>query len=162
MTLDLSAGDPAPDFSLTDLQGRLMQLAGLRGAPVLLNFFKSDCSWCQVELPKLAEVYRRYPDLGVHIVGVAVGEAREQIEQFAREKELDFPIVVDGSGETGNAYALERVPTLVLIDASGIVARVYRGSAEQLAAITEQAMLAVARGEEPPEYSLIGNGCAPQ
>ncbi len=144
----LLLGEPAPNFALADSQGQTIELARLRGAPVLLNFFKSDCSWCQVEIPKLAEVYRRHADLDLRVVGVAVGEATAQAEQFAREKELDFPIVVD-AGETGAAYGLERVPTLVLVDAAGIVTQVYEGSSEQLASIVEQTMLAAVRGDKP-------------
>lgn len=156
----LTIGEPAPDFSLADLQGRLVQLARLRGAPVLLNFFKSDCSWCQVEMAKLAAVYRSNADLDLHVVGVAVGEEAAQAEQFARDKEMDFPVVAD-AGETGAAYGLERVPTLVLVDAAGIVAQVYEGSSEQLASIVEQTMLAAVHGHELPDFSLVGNGCAP-
>jgi peroxiredoxin len=156
----LLVGEQAPDFTLADSQGQTVELARLRGAPVLLNFFKSDCSWCQVEMPKLAEVYRRLTDLDLHVVGVAVGEEAAQAEQFAREKKLDFPVVAD-AGETGAAYGLERVPTLVLIDAAGIVAQIYEGSSEQLAGIVEQTMLAAVHGHELPDFSLVGNGCAP-
>lgn len=156
----LLVGEPAPDFALADSQGQTIELARLRGAPVLLNFFKSDCSWCQVEMPKLADVYRRLADLDLHIVGVAVGEEAAQAEQFALDKELDFSIVAD-AGETGAAYGLERVPTLVLVDAAGIVAQVYEGSSEQLASIVEQTILAAVHGHELPDFSLVGNGCAP-
>lgn len=158
----LTAGSAAPVFALSDLNGELVRLEALRGKPVLLNFYKSTCPWCQVEMPRLAEVYRHQSELAVHVLGVSVGkDDQDAASRFAREKKLEFPIVVDDSREVRQQFDVQRVPTLVLIDAQGTVQRVYEGSSEQLRGIVEQTLLASAGGEEPPEYHLVGNGCGP-
>jgi hypothetical protein len=59
------------------------------------------------------------------------------------------------------AYSIERVPTFIVVDADGSVTRIYEGSSEQLAGIVGTDVMAAARGDEMPEYSLVGNGCAP-
>jgi peroxiredoxin len=152
-------GQEAPDFALTDLQGRPVQLSSLRGTPVLLNFFKSTCAWCQAEMPRLADIYRRMSDVDVRVLGVVVGkDDASSVERFARDKNLDFPLAVDDQHQVRADYGLQRVPTLVLVDAEGKVARVYEGSSEQLSGIVEQTILAAARGDEPPDYYLVGNG----
>jgi peroxiredoxin len=152
-------GQQAPDFTLTDLQGRPLQLSTLRGTPVLLNFFKSTCAWCQAEMPRLADIYRRMSDVDVHVVGVVVGkDDAASAERFATDKNLDFPLAVDAERQVRADYELQRVPSLVLVDADGKVARVYEGSSEQLTGIVEQTILAAARGDEPPDYYLVGNG----
>lgn len=155
-------GRPAPDFSLTDLQGQPMQLAQWQGTPVLLNFFKSDCAWCQAELPKFVEVCGRHPDLDLGILGIAVGlDDATSAARFAAENNFDFPVAVDSDHTVRELYALQRVPTLVLINAAGNVIRIYEGASEQLSGIVEQTILAAARGDQPPDYKLVGNGCSP-
>jgi peroxiredoxin len=157
----LPMGSQAPDFTLSTLQGETKQLSQLRGTPVLLNFFRTDCTWCTVELPKMANAFRRHHDVAVHFLGIASDADVALIEGFARDQQVDFPVLHDSNGETMRAYGIERVPTFIVVDADGTVTRIYEGSSEQLAGIVEQTLMAAARGDELPEYSLIGNGCAP-
>lgn len=155
-------GRPAPEFSLTDLQGQPAQLAAWHGTPVLLNFFKSDCAWCQAEMPKFVEVCSRHPDLDLKILGIAVGQDdATSAANFAAETDFNFPIALDSEHTVRELYALQRVPTLVLINAAGNIIRIYEGASEQLSGIIEQTLLAAARGDQPPDYHLVGNGCAP-
>jgi peroxiredoxin len=67
----LPMGSQAPDFTLSTLQGETKQLSQLRGTPVLLTFWRTDCTWCHVEMPKLANAYRRHHDVAVHVLGIA-------------------------------------------------------------------------------------------
>ena len=159
----LIAGAPAPTFSLIDLDNEVVSLSALRDKPVILNFFHSGCAWCRTELPKLAEIYARHEDkTPVAIVGIAVGEDTiDNARQFASDQNLNFPIIVDADRTLRAAYGLERVPTVVFVDESGLVQRIYEGSSEQLGGIVEQALLSAARGDELPDFALVGNGCAP-
>jgi peroxiredoxin len=109
----------------------------------------------------MANAIRRHHDVAVHFLGVASDSDRTLIETFVREQQLEFPILHDINGETTRAYAIERVPTFIVVDSDGSITRIYQGSSEQLAGIVEQTLMAAARGDELPEYSLIGNGCAP-
>lgn len=155
----LENGSPAPDFTLTGLNGETIDLSQHRGTPVLLNFFKSTCPWCQVEMPRLAEMYNRHTDLNVRVLGVVVGKDDNVTAQnFAQDKQLQFPIAVDTNKQVREEYLLQRVPTIVLIDADGAIARVYEGSTEQLSGIVEQTMLAAAGKDSLPDYYLVGNG----
>ncbi|HVF09262.1 MAG TPA: TlpA disulfide reductase family protein [Abditibacteriaceae bacterium] len=157
----IKAGVAAPDFTLTNLEGQPVQLAQLRGAPLLLNFYNSTCSWCQMEMPRLADVYRRQADVDVQVLGIVTADDEATAAAFAKDKRLDFPSVLDSEHQVCADYAVERVPTLVLVNAEGVVDCVYEGASEQLAGVVEQTMLAAARGDELPEYRLIGNGCGP-
>jgi peroxiredoxin len=97
----------------------------------------------------------------VHVLGIASDNDGALIEQFMTGQQVDFTVLHDSNGETMRAYGIERVPTFVAIDSDGTVTRIYEGSSEQLSGIVEQTLMAAARGDELPEYSLIGNGCAP-
>lgn len=155
-------GQNAPDFQLQTLDGQAWHLGEKRGVPVFLTFFESNCAWCRVEVPKLADTFKRHPTLDVAVLGVVVGDDDAASAQaFAAEKEWDLPLALDADRSVRALYQLTRVPSVVVIDAQGLVARVYEGSAEQLSGIVEQTLLSAARGDELPDYSLVGNGCSP-
>lgn len=157
--MSLQPATPAPAL-LSDL----LSQAGLvhDGRPVFLNFFRSDCPWCATEIPRLGEIYARHADLTLYIVGVAVGgDSNESAAAFAQNKGLPFPVVADASGAVKAAFGIERVPAVVAINGQGLVERTYEGATEQLTGIVEQTLFALAHGSEPPEYDMVGNGCAP-
>lgn len=157
--MPLQPATPAPHIT-----SQLLAQLGLNddNHPVFLNFFRSDCPWCASEMPQLSELYARHKNLGAHIIGIAVGnDTPQSATQFARDKQLSFPIIADQTGEIKAAFAIERVPAVVAIGAHGLVERTYEGVTEQLPGILEQTLFALAHGSEPPEYDMIGNGCAP-
>jgi len=155
----LLLGADAPDITFTDLGNAPVSLSSLRGEPVLLNFLKSNCTWCRSEMLNLAYVYRRVENVQIKILGVFVGQDGATAAQFAQEQNLDIQMVTGDAGESQSAFQLTRVPTFVFIDADGKIACVYEGATEQLAGIIEQTILAIAGEQELPEYSLVGNGC---
>ena len=53
-------GEPAPNFQLRDLKGRLVTLSDLRGKVVLLNFWATWCGPCRVEMPAMEQLYRSF------------------------------------------------------------------------------------------------------
>lgn len=157
--MSLQPATPAPD-ALDEL---LTNLDIERdGQPIVLNFFRSDCPWCASEMPQLAEVYRRHEKLDFVVAGIAVGnDSADEATNFANAKNLGFPVLADDNGSLRAAFAIERVPAIVVINAHGLVERTYEGVTEQLAGILEQTILAVAHDSTPPAYDMIGNGCAP-
>ena len=154
-------GRTASDFGFQKLDGSEARFAEHGGKPLLLIVFHSGCPWCRIELPKLSEMFARHAEVGVQLLGIAVGQdTPESAAAFAQELELSFPVGVDTRGEMRQAYPLGRVPTVLVIDRAGVILRAYEGWAEQLPGIVEQALLSVARGDELPDYALVGNGCA--
>ncbi len=152
----------APDFVLLDLNGERVQLSELRGTPVMLNFFHTGCTWCRAMMPQLDAVYDKYSELAVTMLAIAVGEdTPETVRAFVHEQDISIFTGVDTSRSIRADYGLQRVPSLVLIDREGRVARVYEGSSEQLPGIVDQAVLALADNMQTPDFTLVGNGCAP-
>ena len=157
--MPLQSATPAPD-ALDDLLQELE--IELDDQPVILNFFRSDCPWCASEMPQLADLYRRHEKLDFVVVGIAVGgDSAEDATNFANAKNLEFPIFADAQSRLRHAFAIERVPAIIVINSHGLIERTYEGVTEQLAGILEQTILAVAHGNTPPDYDMIGNGCAP-
>ncbi len=116
--------DVAPDFSLRSLSGEPIALAGLRGRPVLLNFWASWCGPCRFELPALRRFAEARPDVAV--LGVAHDEPGD-LRATAAEAGTPYPILLDFDGSISERYGVKTLPTTVAIDADGRVIWSYTG-----------------------------------
>src|SRR4051794_28727514 len=61
---------PAPNFALADLNGRIVRLSDLRGQVVLVNFWATWCIPCRQELPAILEVYQEQRGQGFTVLEV--------------------------------------------------------------------------------------------
>jgi cytochrome c biogenesis protein CcmG/thiol:disulfide interchange protein DsbE len=111
---------PAPVFRLhrLDRPGRL-SLAGLRGRPVIINFWASWCIPCKKEAPLLESVWHRYRDRGLVVLGVDINDLRGDARRFARENNMTYPLVYDGPGATTTRYGLTGVPETFFVARDG-------------------------------------------
>lgn len=130
--------------------------------PVVLVFLRSDCPWCASEVPRLSDVFARNAKLDLAVLGVACGhDTAETAARFQSEKQLKFPVVPDEGSVLRESFAIERVPSVIVINSRGLVERTFEGVTEQLTGIVEQTLGAVADDAPPPFYEMVGNGCAP-
>jgi peroxiredoxin len=122
-----AARQAAPDFSLTDVQGRAVSLAQFRGKVVLLDFWAVDCGGCKLEIPWYVEFDRKYRAKGLQLVGLDMyGETPEKISAFMAKSGMDYPVAV-GSDALGSRFGLEEMPLTLLIDREGRVALRHAG-----------------------------------
>ena len=111
-----------------------VDLAELRGTPVVLNFWASWCDPCQEEAPVLRRGAERWRDQGVLFVGLDMQDVREDAREFLREFELDFPQVRDPTNATARRWGVTGIPETFFISARGEVVGHVIGSisAQQL------------------------------
>jgi cytochrome c biogenesis protein CcmG/thiol:disulfide interchange protein DsbE len=122
----LDAGSAAPPLVLPDLGGRTVDLAGLKGKVVAVNFWATWCGPCQVEIPELAEVWNDHKDRCFELLGVAEESAREDVHAMARS--IPYPILVDERAEALSAWRVAGYPRTYLVDAQGNVRQVFQGA----------------------------------
>lgn len=131
-------GTPAPEWSGIDwLQGGPLSVAGLRGKVVLLRFWLIDCPYCERSAPALQELWERYRDHGLVVVGLhhPKSEAARDpstVARAARSLGFDFPIGIDDGWATVRAYGVGTRFTLYtsvsfVIDRRGIIRFVHDG-----------------------------------
>lgn len=135
----LLIGQPAPDFSATDLEGREITFTELP-RPLLLAFVSLGCAPCWEVLPVLEELSQEVAVGLVAVVGSAgLSEVdQERLEQFLNDMEkLDgravvlFGTWVEGEGfRMVEAYKVGQSPTFILIDGKGVIAGVWEGHVE--------------------------------
>lgn len=116
----------APEFpaDVQWLQGGPLRLAGLRGKPVLIDFWDYTCVNCLHTLPYVKEWHRRYQSLGLTVIGVHTPEfsfAREaaNVLRAVRAHDIQYPIVLDSDFAVWQAYANRYWPAKYLIDGNG-------------------------------------------
>lgn len=135
-------GKPAPELDLSDWIGaKPPTLASLRGKPVLLFFWADWCVDCKAQAPIVADLERTYGPKGLVVMGptkyYGVGpngsEAGPQVEKVYIERvEQQYyaalaPFPAPLSAVNFERYGASTVPTLVLIDAAGIVRMYHPG-----------------------------------
>jgi peroxiredoxin Q/BCP len=91
----LSAGSPAPSLITTDFLGDSVDLAALRGRPVLLSFYRyASCPICNLRMHAIIQAYPQWSAQGLAVIAVFQSPA-ESITQYVGRQDAPFPIVPD-------------------------------------------------------------------
>jgi peroxiredoxin len=131
-------GQPAPEFSqLKWLNCPPLTLAELRGKVVLMRFWLIDCPYCQRTAPALNELLDKYGKDGLVVIGIhhpKSDHAKEEspVRKGAEELHFKFPLAMDNSWATVNAYWLAKrkrtyTSATFLIDKHGIIRWIHPG-----------------------------------
>ena len=126
-------GQPAIDFSLTDLQGRTHSLSGLRGKTVLLDFWATWCGPCRMTMPQVAKIHAEYKDRGVEVMSINVGESAAKAGDYIAKNGYAFTTLLDKNRAVSEQYRINGIPTLVVIDASGTISDYLVGARDDKA-----------------------------
>jgi peroxiredoxin Q/BCP len=133
----LAEGQAAPEFSLSDDQGRTVTLAGLRGKKVVLYFYpKDDTPGCTKESCAFRDGISELRAKGAEVLGVSTDSVASH-QKFKAKYGLNFPLLADVAKVVSQAYgvwkpksmygrlfnAIER--TTFLIDEQGRIARIF-------------------------------------
>lgn len=111
---------PAPHFELRALDGETVSLASLRGRPAVVNFWGAWCEQCTLELPLLAEMHRRHPQ--VAIVGILFREDPEVGRAAAAKGDATWPTLLDPDEKVAGAYGVDSAPATFFIRPDGTIA----------------------------------------
>lgn len=125
-------GEPVA-LSGTTLGGTTLDVTTLRGNPVVLNVWASDCAPCRKEAPQLQAAYTELKDDGVAFVGINTREPDlAQAKAFERRFEIAYPSLVDEGGalllELRGAVPPSAIPTTLVLDEQGRVAARVNGA----------------------------------
>jgi peroxiredoxin len=115
--IDRSVGEEAPDFELSDLDGKRVSLREYRGTPTLLVFWGPSCGFCQRLLPELKAWEANPPPDAPKLLVLATGTAEANRAQGFRS-----PVLLDDVFAVGRLYGARGTPSGMLVDAEGKIA----------------------------------------
>jgi thiol-disulfide isomerase/thioredoxin len=134
VNMRMAPGQPAPEISMNDRDGKLLPLSSLRGKYVLIDFWASWCGPCRKENPNVVRAYTKYKDSGFTVYSVSIDTDKEKwlaaiikdqltwINHVSSLQGWNTPILRD--------YGINGIPFTVLIDKEGkIIQTNLRGSA---------------------------------
>ena len=121
---------PAPlNFTLKDMDGNDVDLSQFKGKIVLLNFWATWCGPCKIEIPGFVELQDEYRDDGFVMLGLSVDDTTEKIQDFAREFDVNYPMLVGlDEGEFQEAWGpVWGLPISFWIDRDGTWCKTHMG-----------------------------------
>jgi len=119
---------------------------------VVLNFFATYCVPCVKEIPTFNRLAKSYEGKPVHFVYVNVDTEKtaEQVRDFAREKGIAVEMMLPSVHYALDAYKIDALPRIVVVNADGVVAHVITGFQEDLAAQIGEILDSVLSDKKPP------------
>jgi thiol-disulfide isomerase/thioredoxin len=104
-----------------------LELSGLRGKVVIVDFWASWCAPCRQSFPWLNEMQAKYRDRGLVVIGVNVDRERAEADRFLAQTPAEFKIVYDPEGALAARYQVPGMPSSYIIGRDGQQAGVHIG-----------------------------------
>ena len=113
---------PAPEITLTALDGRTVSLSDLRGKIVLVNFWATWCEPCKIETPDLVAAANEFKSRNLEIIGINLTDQDrdlDEIRRFVQRYAIPYPILLDPDQKAQDAFGIFPIPTSYFIDSEG-------------------------------------------
>jgi len=123
-----SARTPAPDWKLTDLNGKRVSLSDFSGKVVILDFWATWCMPCRIEIPHFVELQKQYGAKGLAVIGVSLDEqGPDVVKRFVKQVGVNYPILI-GNEKIAEKYGgIVALPTTFVIDRKGRIVSQHIG-----------------------------------
>lgn len=162
----MQINEPAPDFTLPDMHGRLHRLSGYRGKIVIINFWSVECPHSERTDRWLAGQLAGWGG-EVQLLSIAAnaGESAQSVDQAVRERGIPG-VLIDAGHAVADRYEAIVTPHVFVLDREGILR--YRGAVDDVAFRQRQATRyylkeavdALLAGRLPGTAETIAYGCA--
>lgn len=136
--MSIEEGQPAPDFTLSDADGKHVTLSALRGQPVVVYFYpKDETPGCTKEACAFRDIWTDLQETGAAVLGISPDDAASH-QRFRDRHELPFTLLSDLDKEVMSRYgawgeknmygrkSMGVIRSTVLIDAEGVVRKHWR------------------------------------
>lgn len=115
-------GVPATDFTLPDLDGKMVSLSDYKDKVVLLNIWASWCPPCVEEMPSMEKLHQELKNEDFKILAVSIDTTgAKTVASFMKKHKLNFTALSDTEGKIKGIYQTTGVPETFIIGKDGII-----------------------------------------
>src|SRR5271165_5743814 len=125
-----ASGNLAPDFTVTDLDGRKLTLSDFKGKVVLLNFWATWCAPCRAEIPHFVEMQTKYRSQGFQVIGISMDDDAKPVREFYQQYKLNYPVAIGNDQLAEKFGGVFGLPVNFIIDREGRIHSRYPGAAD--------------------------------
>ena len=123
----------AKNFSLESVvKDSTYTLSNMKDKVILINFWATWCGPCRMEIPDFNELYKKYSDKGLEILGISISDTKDQLVNFLKAYTIDYPVLYGSQGDMqkviidyGGVYS---IPMSFLIGKNNEIKRIYPGA----------------------------------
>ena len=138
----------APVFSLPDLNGQKVELLSFKGQVMIIEFWATWCGPCREEIPLLNQLYRKYRDQGVVVIGISLDRKDPQeVRKFLDSLQVEYLNLMGGEevlekySQIASLGPIRGIPATFIIDRKGVICQRFLGLTERK--VLEEALRAV-------------------
>ncbi|HEX8549266.1 MAG TPA: TlpA disulfide reductase family protein [Cytophagaceae bacterium] len=122
---NVKVGDKAPDISIQDPSGKVIQLSALQGQIVLVDFWASWCGPCRANNPELVKLYNKYHSSGFEIFSVSLDKEKAAWVKAIEKDQLTWKShgcdLKEWNSKHAINYGIEAIPSTFLVNEKGII-----------------------------------------
>ena len=139
----IKTGDVLPDFMLSNLEGEQFSLSSQQDGLLLFDFWYKGCFPCQLAMPGLERLHRKYAAKGLRMFGVNPFDKNAEIlRDWLKSRSITYPTLLDPEGKLAAKLGVSGYPLLLVADArSKKVIHVHPGFSETMEAELESLIL---------------------
>jgi len=127
----LSAGEKAPEWSLENLDGKILTSEDVKNKVILFDFFGSYCAPCIFSIPMIKRLHEKYKNANVQFVPVNIDPGKESALKFASKYNITYPSFIKGKS-VADQFHVSPIPTFYLVDKQGKIAFSADGYSDDL------------------------------
>jgi peroxiredoxin len=134
VSLAMESGEPAPGFTLKDLQGQDVSLVDFKGRLVLLKLATTWCPTCKQLSGEIEKIGTFLQEHDVVVLDVFLQDSEEMVENYLKDSKhpMTFHALLD-DGQVYQDYSVYVIPRLLVVDADQIIRFDSAGSGNLLA-----------------------------
>ncbi len=122
----------APDFALSNLEGKTIRLSDFKGKVIILDFWATWCPPCRAEIPHFNKLHQIYSDKGLAVVGISVDEGgKNVVKPFVEEFKIPYPILLGNEKVARDFGGIRGIPTTFIINKNGEIIKKLVGYHDQ-------------------------------
>jgi|SRR5271157_4611480 len=125
-----ASGNAAPDFTVTDIDGKKLSLSDYRGKVVLLDFWATWCTPCRAEIPAFVEMQQKYGPQGFQVVGISMDDDAKPVKEFYRQFNMNYPVALGDDKLAQSFGGVLGLPVNFIIDREGRIHAKYLGATD--------------------------------